>query len=1143
MLQLLRSRSFSALTLTQLLGAFNDNVFKQFVLLLSLAASLPWVAEVEWAGQYGQALGSALFASPFVLFGALTGSLADRFPKRDVMVVANALEVLAMGLGALAFVLESYTGLLAVLFLMGAQSSLFGPAKYGSLPELCARKDLSRANALIQLTTFVAIVCGTALGSWLFEHHRDTLWIPAATYVTLSVVGLVASLFIERLPASAPSRPLELNPLRVLARQGRAVARSRALVLSVVASAFFFLLGAALLLVVNQYGRWLELSGTQIGLLLTVLSLGIAAGSVLAARLSGDRIESGLIPAGLLGVAVGTLGVLLRPDSLAWLRACLVVAGVSAGLFSVPLRALLQHLPADEDRGSVLGFSEVMDFVGVFLASGLFALLSGTFGLEPPEMLAVLGALALVFTVGSTFYTAEFALRFWLTLLVRTVYRIRARGLEHVPSRGGALLVANHLSYVDAFLVAAAVGRPVRFMMYRDFFRLPLVGAFARLMGAIPVSAEDSREAKLEALERAAELVAEGHLVCIFAEGSISRSGVLMPFRRGCEKIARRAGAPILPVALDGVWGSIFSYEGGRFFWKLPRRLPYPVDVAIGEPLPCDTPSWRVREAVQLLLSASRGELSGERDTLTGRYLRAARRHAGNLAVVDSGGARLTHQKLLLSALALSRVLKRRFPEEERIGVFLPPGASATVATVALALAGKVPIHLNYSLGSAELQDPIRRAGLRHLLTSPRFLEALGGGSPMNEEGTLHLERLAQEVGLGDKLYAAVLGHLPGALLARLLRPVSSPRATATILFSSGSTGAPKGVVLSHGNVLSNALAVSQALQMSERDRMLGVLPFFHSFGFMATLWVPLLHGGAAVYHNRPTDAGRIGELCESEGVTIAIATPTFYQAWMRRIEPEQLASLRLAIVGAERLRSGLAQAFAERYGVELLEGYGCTELSPAVAVNLPGGESGVARHERGHQLGSVGRPLPGVTVRILDAETRQVLGPGVEGAVEVCGPSVMQGYLDDPARTEEVLRDGCYDTGDVGVLDRDGFLTLTDRRSRFAKIGGEMVPQGRVEERLSDLARELAGASEPPEVAVTCVPDDKKGERLVVLHTALGFERAAWLEAIAASDLPALFRPRADQYFEVEAIPKLGTGKVDLRGLKDLALDLVDAS
>ncbi len=1140
MLHLIRDRSFLALTVTQFLGAFNDNAFKQVVLLLALSGALPWIQDQPWVGAWGQSLALAAFAAPFIVFGVLGGSLADRVSKRRVMVLANLAEVLVMALGAAAFAAERYELVIAVLFLMGAQSAFFGPAKNGSIPELVPARDLSRGNGLVQATSSLAIVLGTAVGSSLFGHLERDLLSAGGVFIAIALVGFLASLLLRPLPARAPERPIRANPLREARRQWGLVRGRRPLALSIVASAVFYLVGASLMLVINSYGSWQGLAPGEVGLLLTVVSLGIGAGALLAARFSGDRIESGLVPVGLLVLAAGVMAVPLEPASSAWLRGCLLVAGAGAGLFIVPIRALIQHLPEEDEVGSVLGLSEVVDFVGIFAAAGLVALLDGGLGLEPPAQMAALGGLTLVFAVGSTFYTAEFALRLVLAVVVRGVYRIRTLGEEHVPRRGGALLVANHLSYVDAFLVSAALGRPVRFMMYRPFFDLPLIGAFSRWMGAIPVASEDSREAKQASLEHAADLLARGELVCIFAEGRLSRTGAMGGFRGGLERIARRAGTPILPVALDGVWGSLFSFEGGRFFWKRPRHLTERVTVAVGEPLPADSPAWKVRLRVQEQVALARADAPGD---LASRYLRSARRNARRLAVVDGSGKTLTHRELLQRALALRAVVRRRFRGEERVGVLLPPGAPAAAFQLALVLAGKVPVPLNYLLGAGGLAAPIRMAGLGTVVTSPRLLEALELPPPLPGEGTLDLAELAKEVTALDRLRVGLLSLLPGPLLARVVRTGLRPESPATILFSSGSTGLPKGVVLSHRNVLSNVDAMVRTLGIGPTDRVLGVLPFFHSFGHTGTLWAPLLAGAAAVFHERPTDARAIARQCREHGVTVSIATPTLYQAWMRRVSPEDLASLRLAICGAEKLRPALAEAFERRYRVSLLEGYGATELSPSVSVNLPT----LPGADQGARRGTVGRPLPGVVVRVVDPETGEELPPGHDGSVQVTGPNVMHGYLDDPGRTGEVLRGGWYDTGDVGRLDRDGFLTLTDRRSRFAKIGGEMVPLGRVEEALSDALAACPGAAgvepeELPRLAVTAIPDERKGERLVVLHTPLGFPAQELVEALRATELPALFRPREDAYLEVPSIPQLGTGKTDLAGLRSLALERLGA-
>jgi acyl-[acyl-carrier-protein]-phospholipid O-acyltransferase/long-chain-fatty-acid--[acyl-carrier-protein] ligase len=727
--------------------------------------------------------------------------------------------------------------------------------------------------------------------------------------------------------------------------------------------------------------------------------------------------------------------------------------------------------------------------------------------------------------------------------LTRAAYRVRVSGAEHLPAEGGVLIVANHLSYIDPLFVGAACPRRPRFLMFRDFFRFPLIGGFARLMGTIPISSEDTTSQKRAAIVEVSRLLAQGAVVCIFAEGGITRTGNLMGFARGCERIARRAGVPIVPLALDGLWGSVFSFEGGRALRRVPRPGRRTVRVRLGEPLASDTPAWEVRQRVQTLLGEARGEAWTGPGGLPELFLRSAARHARRPAIVDTQGARLTYRQVLQRALALRAVIERRFPDEERIGLYLPPGAAGAVANLAVSLTGRVTVNLNYSLGAEALAAPIERAGLRSVITSPRFLEALGEGSPASEEATVAIEELAAQVRALDKLAALVGSFLPGALLARLVRAVDDGSRPATILFSSGSTGDPKGVVLTHSNLLTNLQSLAQAVELSRRDRVLGVLPFFHVFGYNVTLWAPLCTGALVCYHARPTDGEVVARLCAEERLTILLATPTFYQLWMRRLERESVASVRMAIAGAEKLPAALAAAWTERLGGCLYEGYGCTELSPVVAVNHP------ERGEEGHRQsgavpGSVGRPIPGVGVRIADPETGKTLPPGREGSVLVCGASVMAGYLDEPALSDEVLRDGWYDTGDVGRLDREGFLTLTDRRSRFSKIGGEMVPHGRVEEVLCDVARELhmeAGGEfeDAPRVCVTAVADERRGERLVALHTPLGFALERMTEGLAASELPPLFQPRPDSFFEVASLPSLGSGKLDLAGARAVAESL----
>ncbi len=1166
MIGLLKKKSFGSLTASQFLGAFNDNAFKQLVLLLTVFAvtadAVPWVSEsslaIDSEGLNRSWLPATLFALPFVLLCSVTGAMADRFSKSTIIKTANLLEVVVMGGALAALVFESYAALLGVVFMMGAQSALFGPSKYGILREIIDDRDMSRANALIQTTTTIAILGGVALAGFLAKSFGDALWIPGIAYMLLAATGFLASLPIEHQPAQQPDRRISAFVPGELVKQWREVRATKHLRASIFGSAFFYFIGALLLLVVNEYGSLtLGLDQQQTSLMLVPVIVGIAIGAILAAKASGDRVEGGLAPLGLIGMALALLATQLAPHSTGWVATSLGFLGVASGVFSLPIRTLCQVLPRDEARGSVLGFSQMMDFIGILLA-GPFLLLMQKAGASPPAMMVVTGLLVALAFVVSLKFAAHFMVRFVIWLLAHTVYRLKVRGKEHLPEAGGALLVCNHVSFVDAVLVAAIAGRNVRFVMFRGFFDVPFLGWFARKMDAIGVSSKDSVEEKERALRAAAEAAAGGELVCIFAEGAITRSGHMMPFASGMEQIARDADVPVFPVALDRLWGSIFSFRDGPGFLKLPRGLPYKVDISIGAPLPARATRFEARQRIQEQIADLRSERRGRRGSLAWRFLKEARANARRPAVVDGTGTDLDFRKLIVGALCMRDVLRPQLGAAQNVAVLLPPGAGGALANLALALDGRTSVNLNYTMENADLAAMCETAGVDVVITARRFLSALDRPSPLSAERTLLLEDVRGGVTTGMKLKYLAQTFLPGVWLANLQAPRSkdgSPEseAVATIIFSSGSTGTPKGVMLTHSNVLSNVQSVLQVIALGPGDAVLGILPFFHSFGYTITLWATLLAGARGVYHANPLEAKVIGELSGTHGVTITIATPTFYQSYLRRCTPEQFARVRVALSGAQKLSQGLADAWQAKFGSKLMEGYGCTELSPVVSANLPSPE-GAPRRARNHKPGSIGRPMPGVAVKIVDPDVYpgavSERDAGEPGLILAKGANVMRGYLGMPEKTAEVLHDGWYTTGDIGYLDAEGFLFITDRLSRFSKIGGEMVPHGRVEETLIELAFELmprgAGAATEvdddgpsPEIAVTAVEDERKGEQLVVLYAGLPFPVATLKERLAETSLPNLFRPKADAWFEVPEIPKLGTGKMDLRGVRELAVTL----
>src|SRR5437899_365051 len=993
------SFGFWSLIITQFQGAFSDNALKWLVSFLVLGMGLA----KDQRDLLFVLVVPLLFSVPFLLFSMTGGYLADRFSKRSVTIGTKVLEMAVMGVALVGLASQNLPVTAVAVFLLSTQASLFGPSKYGLLPELLPEKRLSWGNGILELGTFLAAITGTMAGGLLAKIFRGRQIWSGVTFIGLAVLGLFTSLGISQVPAANRARKFRANLLGDLWGQIREMRKDRVLWLAVIGNTYFWFLASLLLLNIVLYATdVLQVEETQSSLLLVSLTMGIGVGSFAAGYLSGNKIEYGLIPLGSIGIT-GVAALLSRPPlSFLVVAAHLGVLGFFAGFFAVPVNALIQHRPAPERKGGIIAAANMLSFVGIALQPVAQYLMIKLGHPNPSKVFLIAAGLTAAGTAYVIYLLPDSLLRLLLWLLTHSIYRIRVEGRDNIPERGGALFVCNHMSWVDALLLIASIDRPIRFIMFKGVYDHPLIHPFARILRAIPISSQLRPRDMLRSLRDASEAIQAGEVVCIFAEGQITRIGQLLPFRRGFERIMKGVDAPIIPINVDGVWGSIFSFERGRFLWKLPRSIPYPVTVSFGRPLPPASTPFEVRQPVQV----------------PGRVI-------------------------LLEELAA----QPRAPEK----------------LLALLMAAVLP---------------------------GRWLE----------------------IALGQKK-AATLDDL------------------ATVIFSSGSTGDPKGVMLTHYNIGSNIEQVGQTFMLTGRDRLLGVLPFFHSFGFTVTLWLPAVLGTGVVYHASPLYLTAISELVRNYRVTFLLATPTFLQAYLRRCLPEDFGSLQYVLVGAEKLPERLALAFEEAFGIRPLEGYGCTECSPVVSVNTRDFRAPGFR-QVGAKRGKIGQPLPGVSVRIADPTTLEPLPQGQQGLLLVRGPNVMKGYLGRPDKTAEVLRDAWYITCDIATLDEDGFLAITDRLSRFSKIGGEMVPHIKVEEKL----HELAGVTEQAFV-VTGVPDDKKGERLVVLHTLADEKLKDVLDKLSESGLPNLWIPRPNQFFQVGELAHLGTGKLDLRRIRDLAL------
>ncbi len=1146
----LSSVSFLSLMVTQFLGAFNDNCFRW--LGVAIAASV-----MDKSRAIG--IGTICLTVPYLIFTPTAGWLADRFRKRSVIIGFKIAEIFIMLFGLLSILYGNVWMLFATTTLLGVQSSLFGPSKFGTIAEILPTRLLSKGNGLMAMMTIVAVGTGTFCGFALFGLSQPVLGSGDFSKLTLisavmlgcAIVGTLSSLLIESVRPADPTRKPSLNPVVDIVPALQSLFADPRLIRTSMGIAFFMFLASLAQQNILPYGELvLMLEPIDVGILFGILIAGVACGSVLAGVWSEGKVELGIVPIGAFGIIGSTLlvfiaGSFFEPglehpkQQFAYWGSCigLFLLGASAGLYDVPLEAYLQFRSTRKNRGTVLAGSYFISYVFIVFSAGLFMLMNNALGMTPSQIFLFCGLITVPVVIYILYLLPDLTFRFGMWLFTHTLYKLRVFGRENLPGKGAGLIVANHVSFVDGVLMMITSSRMIRFIIYADFTEMPLLRRLGQIMRVIPIDASRGPKELVRSIRTAKDAIKNGELVCIFAEGQLTRTGQIQPFQRGMMKIIQGSDAPVIPAYIHGLWGSIFSWRGGKLFWKWPKRWRLPVDVHFGAPMHNVKGPVEVRQAVEQL-GAEAVKMDSERHPIPAqRFIRHCKSHKSAIKAVDSAKTSLTGGKLLAAALAFRRILKRKIldKDEKNVGLLLPPSVGGALANMAVALNGRVGVNLNYTLSEDVLNFCVKKAGLKHVLTSRKFLEK----KPYTLEGAefVFLEDLKEQITTKDRLLAAAAAYaMPAKMLESILGLNKiDPQETLTIVFTSGSTGEPKGVVLSHANVGSNIEAVDHLLNLNEKDAIIGVLPFFHSFGYTACMWLPMCYNVRGVYHFNPLDAKVVGRLCQENQATILMATPTFLKMYLRRCEKEELQSLDLIVVGAEKLPIDLATQFEAKFGVLPTEGYGTTELSPVAAVNIPDHRSQDI-YQQGTKLGTVGRPLPGVTAKVVNPDTREDLGIEKEGLLLIKGPNVMCGYLDDPEKTAEAIHDGWYNTGDFASIDNEGFVSITGRQSRFSKIGGEMVPHIKIEEELSHICEMGVECEGEILLAVTSIPDERKGERLIVLHRRLNKPIEEVLKELATKGLPNIWLPNKASFLEVDSIPILGTGKLDLRGIKMVA-------
>lgn len=1130
----LKNPRFISYLAATFLGAFNDNAFKLVVSMASLSLFTDIAAQQRYLS-----ITSALAILPFVLCSGYAGYLADRYRKSNVLRISKAAEILAMGAALAVFMTgQNITHLMATLFLLALHSAFFSPSKYGILPEILAPKDLPKANGYLNMLTFVAIITGSISGALLWGEFKHNPVIIGYILTGVAVLGTLLCLLVPQSPKGDATKQFRLNPLHEIIRGLRAASHQRVLMVCLFGSAMFWMLGGLIYLALILLGKTaLGLSEGAAGSLFAFLASGIAVGSVIAGHLIGKTFRRGIILWGALLLSTGCIASGFYAINYTSTAILMALVGMGGGLFVVPVVTLLQQHSPEAVRGQILATASFLDMLGVLLASGLFSLF-GMLQLSPAMIICAAGTISLLGILASLKLAPPLlpeAIESLVYFIARRIYNVRlvGEGLEDgaFPSpQKPTVYVCNHVTYVDGLILSMISRKRLRFMVLSTFWKKPIARYVLNAIAAVPFGTGDKQETE-NGLVAAKEALARGESICIFPEGILSRTGHLYPFKRGIERMVEGTEAQIIPLYLDRLWGSIFSFAGQRFIRKLPRRIPYPVTVAVGKPVAGNTPAWKLNRIVAALGSETIPTRYRDCDTLGAHAIRACKRNSLAKRISDTTGQRMNGIELLTAARIVAARLRTPLQESAQVGVLLPASVGGVIANSALAFLGKTSVNLNFSLGQEALDDACARASIHHIISTRKLTKRLG---LENDARLIYLEDIAAKTSAMIRSLTYLQARLlPGFMLRSMwLSGVQQTEATATILFSSGSTSAPKGVMLSHRNLLANIESIATLLSHAEANEpmrpLAGVLPFFHSFGLTTGLWMPLLTGRPVSYHSNPLEAKTVVKMMAKEHSAILIATPTFAKLYAAQ-KSTPLPALQYVILGGEKLTEATEQVLATAWPqASIMQGYGATELGPVVAINVPDIVHGGLTH-RGYAQGSVGKLLPGVAARIVDPETHAERGIDEEGLVLIKSPALMHGYLNDIEHTAAAIQNGWYSTGDIGMFDKHGFLFITDRLSRFSKIGGEMVPHGKIEEALQSLIQPDS------HVAVVALSDAIKGEKLCVLTTEHILTTHDMHSKLKASGLPNLWLPSREHFYVVDIIPTLPSGKRDLRACKQL--------
>ena len=1100
------------------------------------------------------AIVNGLILLPFIILFSPSGFLSDKYNKSKIMrYAALAAVLITLGITA-AYYMGEFELAFFLTFILAVQSAIYSPAKYGYIKELVGNDHLTLGNGIIQAVTTVAILGGIFAYSVLFEGYlqgktytssQEILKYIAPIGWALVLGSLVELALAYRLPNTGIKSDIHFDIKKYytgayLKKNLKTISRNSIIYNSIIGLSVFWAVSQVVLASFPAYAKeTLEISNTiLVQGMMALAGIGIVIGSLIAGKVSKNYIETGTIPLGALGITV-TLFLLPQLNAPMMHAINFFSFGFFAGLFIVPLNALLQFNAAKNELGLVIAGNNFIQNIAMFSFLCLTVVFAyfGFKSLSLFYMMFVVAFFGAVYVIRSI---PQSMVIFLIATLISRRIKIEVLGLNNIPQEGGVLLLGNHISWLDWALIQMAMPRRVRFVMDRAIYEKWFLKIFLDFFNVIPISSRSAKDAAV----KVKELLNAGEVVCLFPEGSISRTGQLGEFKRGFELMAKDADACIVPFYLQGMWGSRLSRSSEKL-QKAKKGRKREVVISFSKSIGINSSRSAVKQKVFELSFSSWEKYTSNLPTMQEAWADTAARLGSDFCMADSKGGSLSYTRTFTGTVLFSKFVKRL--KEQNIGILMPATSAGAIINMATLMAGKTVVNLNYTASLSSVQAAMNKAEIKTVFTAKQFitkLKAKGFDTDALLTGceVVYLEDLKKKISKFSALSTLVISKiLPAFILKSLYIKKVSNDSTAAILFSSGSEGEPKGVLLSHKNFMSNVKQVSDVLNMRDEDVILASLPLFHAFGLTATTWLPMIEGIPMVCHPDPTDALGVARAAAKFNATVMFGTSTFFRLYTKnkKIHPLMFDSLRLAVSGAEKLNPEVRDAFKQKFHKNIFEGYGVTESSPVASVNLPDVlETEGFTVQVGTKLGSVGLPLPGTAFKVVDPETLQGLAVDEDGLILIGGPQVMKGYLKDEKKTEEVIAHIderiWYKTGDKGHIDADGYLFIVDRYSRFAKLGGEMVSLGTIEGEIQACIN-----NDDVDFLAVNLPDEKKGEKVILLIQ--GYAKSEELKKILIdSGMNPLSIP--SQIFDVQEIPKLGTGKSDFAAAKKLAMDLIDA-